>query len=83
MFSAKLANAKEVLNKFGVADLSDIEPLKSEYSANVKTIATLNTQIGELHRQQSYLLKLQEVYQEVRNGTYIDKVKISNKEQKL
>ena len=82
MFSAKLANAKEVLNKFGVADLSDIEPLKSEYSANVKTIATLNTQIGELHRQQSYLLKLQEVYQEVRNGTYIDKVKI-NKEQKL
>lgn len=82
MFSAKLANAKAVLNKFGVADLSDIEPLKSEYSANVKTIATLNTQIGELHRQQSSLLKLQEVYQEVRNGTYLDKVKI-NKEQKL
>lgn len=84
MFTAKLGQAKEVLQKFGISDLAGLEPLKASYSDNIKALAGLNGKIGELHKQQSSLLKLQEVYQSIISGKYLEKItEIQRKEQGL
>ena len=84
MFTAKLGQAKELLQKFSISDLIGLEPLKASYSENIKTLAGLNGKIGELHKQQSSLLKLQEVYQSITSGKYLEKItKTQRKEQEL
>ena len=84
MFTAKLGQVKELLQKFGISDLTGLEPLKASYFENIKALAGLNGKIGELHKQQSSLLKLQEVYQSIKSGKYIEKItETQRKEQEL
>ena len=84
MFIAKLGQAKELLQKFGISDLSGLEPLRASYSENVKALANLNGKIGELHSRQSSLLKLQETYQSIKSGKYLEKfTEKQRKEQEL
>ena len=84
MLTAKLGQAKELLQKFGISDLAGLEPLKASYSENIKALAGLNGKIGELHKQQSSLLKLQEFYQSIKSGKYIEKItETQRKEQEL
>ena len=72
MFTARLAAAKETLEKFKVTRLEDLEPLKAKYGENIKEISKLNAEMSELQKKQSAYLKLQETHQELTNGNYID-----------
>ena len=74
MFVSKLASAKELLDKFGITSLSELEPLKKQYSENVKMLSEYNAKMGKLHNRQSSLLRLQETYQSISNGSYIDRL---------
>lgn len=72
MFTAKLAAAKETVEKFNVTRLEDLEPLKVQYSENIKELSKINAAMSELQKKQSALLKLQETHQAITNGNYID-----------
>lgn len=80
MFVSKLASAKELLDKFGITTLSDLEPLKKQYDANVKILSEYNAKMGELHSKRSSLLKLQEIYQSINNGSYFERLTENRKE---
>lgn len=82
MFTAKLAAAKETLEKFNVTRLEDLEPLKIQYGENIKTLSKINSAMSDLQKRQSALLKLQETHQALTNGSYIDNL-IENKKEKL
>ncbi len=82
MFTAKLAAAKETLEKFNVTRLEDLEPLKIQYGENIKTLSKINSAMSDLQKRQSALLKLQETHQALTNGNYIDNL-IENKKEKL
>lgn len=73
MFTAKLAVAKEIADKFNISSLEELEPLKEEqYSENIKSLSRLNISMCELQKRQTELLKLQETHQALVSGNYID-----------
>ena len=72
MFTAKLAAAKERLDKFNVSSIEDLAPLKNQYGENLKALSKVNASMSELQKRQSALLKLQETHQALTNGNYID-----------
>ena len=74
MFVSKLASAKELLDKFGIATLPELEPLQRQYNENVKMMAEHNAKMGELHSRRSSLLKLQEIYQSITSGNYFERL---------
>ncbi len=74
MFTAKLAAAKETLEKFNISSLEDLTPLKNQYSENIKALSKINASMSELQKRHSALLKLQEIHQALTNGNYIDNV---------
>ena len=80
MFVSKLASAKELLDKFSITSLSELEPLQKQYSENVKVMSEYNAKIGELHGRRSSLLRLQETYQSITNGNYFERLTENRKE---
>lgn len=82
MFTAKLAAAKETLDKFNITRLEDLEPLKIQYGENIKALSKINASMSELQKKQSTLLKLQEAHQALTNGNYIDNLTEKQKAKK-
>lgn len=82
MFTAKLAAAKETLDKFNITRLEDLEPLKIQYGENIKALSKINASMSELQKKQSALLKLQEIHQALTNGNYIDNLTEKQKAKK-
>lgn len=82
MFTAKLAAAKETLDKFNITRLEDLEPLKIQYGENIKALSKINASMSELQKKQSALLKLQETHQALTNGNYIDNLTEKQKAKK-
>lgn len=82
MLTAKLAAAKETLDKFNITRLEDLEPLKIQYGENIKALSKINASMSELQKKQSALLKLQETHQALTNGSYIDNLTEKQKAKK-
>ena len=80
MFVSKLASAKELLDKFNITSLSELEPLKNQYSENVKMLSEYNAKMSELHSRRSSLLKLQEIYQSITSGNYFERLTENRRE---
>ncbi len=75
MFVAKLAAAKQTIEKFNLAKIEELTPLKERYSDNIKNLAEFNAKMKETQKKQGELLHLQETYQAISAGNYLSKEK--------
>lgn len=74
MFTAKLAAAKETMDKFQITSAEGLQPLKDKYSENIKQLSRLNAEMSEAQKKQSAFLKLQETHSKLTSGGYVDKL---------